>query len=66
VLTLTGLLPWLKALTCPDSGLLLLVGDSIRQLVLFERTFGWMDVSLPQDFHTTTHIHIPYTGSPQI
>jgi hypothetical protein len=20
----------------------------------------------PQDFHTTTHIHIPYTGLPQI
>jgi hypothetical protein len=24
-----------------------------------------LEVSLPQDFHTTIHIHIPYTCSPQ-
>jgi hypothetical protein len=32
-------------LTCSNEGLLLLVrGDPIRQLVLHERNFGWMDV----------------------
>jgi hypothetical protein len=25
-----------------------------------------IELNSPQDFHTATHIHIPYTGSPQI
>jgi hypothetical protein len=45
VLALTGFLSWQKALTCSNWGLLVLVGgDPIRQLVLYERNFGCMDV----------------------
>jgi hypothetical protein len=41
MLTLTGLLTWLKPLTRLDWGLLLLVGGRrIRQFVLYERNFG--------------------------
>jgi hypothetical protein len=40
---LTGFLSWWKALTSSNKGLLLLVGDyPIRQLVLYEKDFGWM------------------------
>lgn len=42
---ITELLPWLKALTCPDSGPLLLVGGGYHQTIrLFEKNFGWMDI----------------------
>jgi hypothetical protein len=34
----------LKALTCSDKGLLLLMGGCpIRKFVLYESNFGWMD-----------------------
>jgi hypothetical protein len=41
VLTLSGFLSWRKPFS--NKGLLLLVGDyPIRQLVVYEKDFGWM------------------------
>jgi hypothetical protein len=44
MLTLSGLLSWLKALTCSEQSLLLLMDDPIKQFALFENTFGWTNV----------------------
>jgi hypothetical protein len=45
VLKLSGFLSWRKALTFSNNWLLLLLGDyPIRQLVLWEKDFGWMIV----------------------
>jgi hypothetical protein len=44
LLTLTELLSWLQASMCSDQGLLLLVGDTIRQFVVLEYDFDRMDV----------------------
>jgi hypothetical protein len=42
---LTGLLSWLKALTCSDYGLLALAGhEPVRQLVLYEKNFRCIHV----------------------
>jgi hypothetical protein len=40
---LVGFLSWRKALAFSNQDLLLLLGDyPIRQLVLYEKDFGWM------------------------
>jgi hypothetical protein len=45
MLTLTGLFSWLRALTCSDWGhWLWREYGPVRQVVLYEKNFGWLDV----------------------
>jgi hypothetical protein len=46
MLTLTGLLSWLKTLTCSDWGLLLPAGRLTRQAICSLQKELWLDVCL--------------------